>query len=536
MQHGGVEALQLVVILLLVFVVVFGALARKVDTPFPIVLVIAGLALGFVPGIPQITLDPDLVFFVFLPPLLYAGAWTTSWRDFSYNLVSILSLTVGLVAFIVVGSALAARSLFAGFDWRLGIVLGAVVAPTDAIAATSIARRLGLPRRIVDVLEGESLLNDATGLLALEFGISMVVYGQTPGVAESALRLVWLSAGGIAIGLLLGRLVQWFELRIDDAPIEITISILVPYAAYLAAQAVRASGVLAVVAAGLYLSRQSTRFFSPRVRIQAYAVWNALTYILNGVVFVLLGLQLPSVLAGIRGQFGLLHLLLYGGLFSALVVLLRLAWVFPGARFAYFIRRRLLGQKENTPPARALLVVGWTGMRGVISLAAALSLPQALSDGRPFPQRNLIIFLTFCVILVTLVGQGLSLPALIRRLGLAGDEGAECELREAQRIALEAALRHIEEARARDDPRWAGVYDDLEQHYRERLQALDGQADGSAPEAHRKYVELVRELLQIERETAIRLRNEGRIGDEVLRQIEHDIDLRDAELLGGILS
>ena len=536
MQFGGVQTLQFVVILLLVFVVAFGALARRLETPYPIVLLLAGLLLGFLPGIPRITLDPDVVFFVLLPPLLYAGAWTTSWRDFSYNLVSILSLTFGLVAFTVLGVALAARSAFAGFDWRLGIVLGAVVAPTDAIAATSIARRLGLPRRIVDVLEGESLLNDATGLLALEFGISMVVYGQTPGIAESALRLLWLSAGGIGIGLLLGRLVEWFELRIDDGPIEITVSILVPYAAYLAAQTVRASGVLAVVAVGLYLSRQSTRFFSPRVRIQAYAVWNALSYILNGVVFVLVGLQLPSVLSGIRGQFGLPILLLYGALFSAVIVLLRLLWVFPGARISYFIRRRLLGQKEETPPVRTLLVIGWTGMRGVISLAAALSLPQVLSDGRPFTQRNLIVFLTFCVILVTLVGQGLSLPALIRALGLAGDEGAKCELLEAQRIVLAAALRHIEQARKSDDPRWAGMYDDLAQHYRERLEALEGPEEGSGPEAHRKYLELVRELLQIERETAIRLRNEGRIGDEVLRQIEHDVDLRDAELMGGILS
>src|SRR5690349_808789 len=271
MQQGGVQMLQLVVILLLLFVVVFGALARKLATPYPLVLVIAGLALSLIPGIPRITLDPDLIFFVVLPPLLWVGAWTTSWRDFSYNLVSILSLTFGLVAFTVLGVAFTARWLFAGFDWRLGIVLGAVVAPTDAIAATSIARRLGLPRRIVDVLEGESLLNDATGLLALEFGIAMVVYGQTPSALEGVVRLVWLIVGGLVVGLVLGRLVEWFELRIDDAPIEITISILVPYVAYIAAQRLQASGVLAVVAAGLYLSRQSTRFFSPQVRIQIYA-------------------------------------------------------------------------------------------------------------------------------------------------------------------------------------------------------------------------------------------------------------------------
>jgi len=535
MQGGGVEAVQLVVVLLLVFVVVFGALARTLEVSYPIVLLVAGLALSFIPGIPRVALDPDFVFFVFLPPLLYAGAWMTSWRDFSYNLVSILSLAVGLVAFTVLSVAFAARWAFAGFDWRLGIVLGAVVAPTDAIAATSIAKRLGLPRRIVDVLEGESLVNDATGLLALEFGIAMVVYGQTPGLAEAALRLCWLGAGGIGIGLILGRMVEWFELRIDDAPIEITITILVPYAAYIAAQAVHASGVLAVVASGLYLSRQSTRFFSPRVRIQVYAVWNALTFILNGVVFVLVGLQLPYVLAGIRGQHGLGALLGYGALFSALVVVLRVFWVFPGAHLAYFIRRRLLGQPEKTPPPRQIFVVGWTGMRGVVALAAAMALPRMLSDGTPFPQRNLIIFLTFCVIVVTLVGQGLSLPVLIRALGLAGDRSAKCELDEAQRIVLETALRHVEEARAKDDPRWAGLYDDLAQHYRERLEALAESPDGDGPEAHRKYTELVRELLQVERDAAIRLRNEGRISDEVLRQIEHDIDLREARLMGGVL-
>ncbi|MFL5311749.1 MAG: Na+/H+ antiporter [Myxococcales bacterium] len=535
MQEGGVQDVQIVFLLLLVFIVVFGALARKLKTPYPMVLVVAGLAVSFIPGMPRVSLDPDLVFFVLLPPLLYASAWTTSWRDFSYNLVSIASLAFGLVAFTVAGVALTARAAFSGFDWRLGFVLGAVVAPTDAIAATSIFRRLGLPRRIVDVVEGESLVNDATGLLALEFGVAMVVYHQTPDVISGAVRLIWLVAGGIGIGLVLGRLVEWFELRIDDGPIEITVSILVPYAAYMAAQSVKASGVLAVVSSGLYLGRQSTRFFSPSVRIQVYAVWSSLTFILNGVVFVLIGLQLPNVVAGIRGQFGLRALLWYGALFSAVVILLRLLWVFPGARLSYFIRRHFLGQHENVPPARQLFVVGWAGMRGVIALAAALALPRMLADGSPFPRRQLIVFLTFSVILVTLVVQGLSLPALIRALGLAGSEEGRCELFEAQRIVLLAALRHIEEARGKDDPRWAGLYDDLLQHYRERLDALTELRDGAAPEAKRKYFDLLPEVLRVERETAIRLRNEGRISDDVLRQIEHDLDLREARMMGGVL-
>jgi CPA1 family monovalent cation:H+ antiporter len=535
MLDGGVQGVQVVFLLLLVFIVFFGALARKLQVPFPIVLMIAGLGVSFIPGIPHITLAPDLVFFVLLPPLLYSSAWRTSWRDFSYNLVSIVLLAVGLVAFTVAGVALTARSVFSGFDWRLGFVLGAVVAPTDAIAATAIFRRLGLPRRVVDVVEGESLINDATGLLALEFGISMVVYHQTPDLVSGGTRLIWLVAGGTGIGLVLGRLVEWFELQIDDAQIEITISILVPYAAYMAAQWVGASGVLAVVACGLYLSRQSTRFFSPRVRIQVYAVWNALTFILNGLVFVLIGLQLPNVLEGIRGEYGMGALLRYGALFSAVVILLRLFWAFPGAHLAYFIRRRFLHQNEHVPPARQVFVVGWAGMRGVIALAAALALPHTLADGSPFPLRHLIVFLTFSVILVTLVFQGLSLPAVIRALGIASKGDGKCELTEAQRIVLEAALQHIEEARSRDDRRWAGLYDDLAQHYRERLEALNDSPDGGVPERRRKYVDLLREVLQVERQTAVRLRDEGRISDEVLRQIEHDVDLRDARLMGGVL-
>src|SRR5438270_572499 len=397
-----VQTLELVVLLLLVFVAVFAAVARRLQTPYPIGLVIAGLILGFVPGIPRINLDPDIVFFVLLPPLLYAAAWMTSWRDFSYNLISILFLAVGLVAFTVAGIALVAKASFPGFDWRLGIVLGALVAPTDAVAATTIARRLGLPRRIVDVLEGESLVNDATGLLALEFGLAMVVQGESPTVFSGVLRLLW---------------------------------------------------------------------------------------------------------------------------------------VYPGAHLAYFLRRRLLGQKEPTPPLRHMFVVGWTGMRGVIALAAALALPRVLSDGSPFPQRDLIVFLTFGVIVVTLVAQGLTLPAIIRVLGLAGDRGANCEEVDARRIALEAALSHLGDARAKDDPGFTGVYDDLAQHYRDRLNGLstpDGEDDGSG-KAREKYEELTRELLQVEREAALRLRKEGRISDEVLRQLEHDVDLREARYSGGLL-
>jgi CPA1 family monovalent cation:H+ antiporter len=532
MQSGGIHAIEIVFLLLLLFVVIFATLARKLQTPYPIVLVVAGLLLSFIPRIPSIPLNPDIIFLVVLPPLLYSAAWLTSWRDFKFNLVSILLLAFGLVGFTVLGVAATAAWVFPGFDWRLGFVLGAVIATTDAIAATSIAKRVGLPQRIVDILEGESLVNDATGLLALEFAIAMVVDGRTPTVAQGALRLAYLIAAGLVIGLVLGLIVEWFERRIDDGPIEIVVSILTPYAAYLAAESVRASGVLAVVACGLYLSRQSSEFFSATVRIQAWAVWDSLTFAVNGLVFVLIGLQLPHVLAGIRG-YSLFHLLLYGALFSAIVIVLRLLWMYPGSQLSYLIRTRILRQKYEKPSAKQIFVVGWTGMRGVVALAAAIAVPEILSDGSPFPQRNLIIFLTFCVILVTLVLQGLTLPPLIRALGLAGKAGSDGEEEEARRIITSTALSHLENARGADLEDFAAVYDDLSRRYTRRLASLSKEStddDGMSNQELLRYRKILGELLRLERKTAVRLRNEGRINDEVLRKIEHELDLSETRL------
>jgi CPA1 family monovalent cation:H+ antiporter len=414
----------------------------------------------------------------------------------------------------------------------MGFALGAVVAPTDAIAATSIARRMGLPKRIVDILEGESLVNDASALLALEFGIAMLVRGQAPAVVSGLLRLAYLSAVGLVVGLLIGVIVNWIERRIDVAPIEIALSILTPYAAYLAADSIRASGVLAVVACGLYLSRRSSGFFSPGVRLQANAVWDSLTFILNGLVFIFIGLQLPYVLEGARDH-NLRQLLMYGALFSAFLILLRLIWMFPGARLSYFIRRRVLRQRATLPPARQIFIVGWTGMRGVISLAAAIALPHTLANGAPFAQRQLIIFLAFSVILVTLVLQGLTLPPLIRALGLAGASGRNIEEEEARRVILETALLRLDEVResARDD--FAKVFDDLELHYRDRLAILTEEEADVRSASYRRFVELSRELIQVERRTAIRLRNEGRINDDLHRQIERELDLAESRFLTG---
>jgi Na+/H+ antiporter len=535
MEGNSVSAVELVFLLLLLFVVVFASLARKLQLPYPIVLVVAGLILSFIPGIPRITMSPDIIFLAVLPPLLYAGAWFTSWRDFSHNIVTILFLAFGLVGFTVVGVAEAAHWSFAHFDLRLGVVLGAVVATTDTIAATSIAKRIGLPQRIVDVIEGESLVNDATGLLALEFGVAMVVQGQTPTLAAGFFRLTYLIVVGIGVGLLVAFVVQHIERYLDDGPIEIVLSITIPYVAYLAAQAVNASAVLAVVACGLYLGRHASQLFSPSVRLQAYGFWSALTFAMNGLVFVLIGLQLPFVLAGIR-EYSMRSLILYGGAFSLVVIALRLVWVYPGAYAGYWIRRHIFHQEDaQCPPARAIFVVGWSGMRGVIALAAALALPDTLADGTPFPHRNLIVFLTFSVILVTLVVQGLTLPPLIRALGLAGTGGLnEEEKKEARRKMVIAALEHIKTRRADDDTHHlTAAYQDAVARYKRRLAAITGQnyADhGIDSEDHAHFVELTRQLLRIERDTAVQLRDQGRINDEVLRQLERELDLNETRL------
>jgi CPA1 family monovalent cation:H+ antiporter len=425
--------------------------------------------------------------------------------------------------------ALVSRWILPGFDWRLGLVLGAVVSTTDAIAATSIARRVGLPQRIIDVLEGESLINDASGLLALEFAVALVVTGQTPSFAQGAGRLLYLVAGGVATGLALGKLIDWLERHIDHAPIEITISLVTPYAAYLAAESIHSSGVLAAVACGLFLGRRSATYFSSIVRIEAAAFWNTLTYILNGVVFILIGLQLPYILGGIQ-NLSLRDLLLRGALFSAVVILLRLVWIFPGAHASYFIRRKLLGQPEPTPGPRGIFIAGWTGMRGVVALAAAISLPATISNGMPFPERDVILFLTFCVIFVTLVLQGLTLPALIRRLRVAAQPLAKCEELEARKIMIEAALSTLEESPDREDPEMKAIYDDVADHYRLRLPVLDNVRAGGQPgsEKNDHFEQITRRLRKEERAAAVQLRDQDRISDEVLRGLLRELDLLDA--------
>jgi monovalent cation/hydrogen antiporter len=530
-QAAGIHHLELILLFLVLLVAGLTTLAQRFKIPYPIVLFIGGVVLSLLPHLPEIALNPDVVFLVVLPPLLFVGGFNTSWRDFHHNIVSILMLAFGLVGFTVFGIAVGTAWLIPGFNYRLGAVLGAVVSTTDAIAATAIAKRLGLPRRIVDVLEGESLVNDASGLLALQFAVALEVAGRRPGPGLAMLELMWLVAGGIAIGFFAAFIIHKVSLEITDSPVEITLSLATPYLAYLAAEGIHASGVLSVVVCGLYLGRKNSEILSIDARIESSAVWKTLEFGLNGIVFILMGLQLRLILGGIQhhtpGQ-----LARYGVTFAILVVVLRILWVYPGAAIAYWIRRRLLHQPEPLPSKKEIFIVAWTGMRGVLALAAAISLPRVLENGDRFPQRNFIIFLTFCVIFATLVLQGLSLPAVIKKLGVGAGGDNNLEERQARLLILNTVLEYLKDLSRSAKSDHKAIYEDMIRHYQGRATLIEVGGKEMKPEREialaRYERNLTQELRALERSTAVILRNEDKINDELLRTIERELDLSEA--------
>lgn len=529
MENTSLGHVQLLVLGLLVVVAALALVAKRMQVPYPIVMVIGGLAFSLVPGLPRISLDPNIVFFVVLPPLIFSAAFHISWREFRNNMVAILMLAFGLVGFTVYAVAAFSRWTLPGFDWKLGLVLGAVVAPTDPLAATSTARRLGIPRKITDLLEAESLVNDGSGLVALKFTAALVVTGITPSFLLGTADLIYLIAVAVAIGLICGVVVHEVQQRITDAPIEITLSLITPYVAYLCAEAAQCSGVMATLACGLYLGRRSSGFFSLHARIESRAVWRTLDFILNGIVFLLLGLQLPSILGDIRGM-SMGGVIWHAALFSAAVIVIRLIWVYPGAWISGIVRRKLRLHERPPFSPRELFVVGWSGMRGVLGLAAAISLPETLRNGARFPERNVIIFLTFCAIFATLVLQGLSLPTIIRKLGVGGVEGVHDEETLARREMIQAALEELKRMKEEKQGEQTDVQDQLERYYRRRLALLNqyGISDGASASATDDTASVAQRLRAVERTVVLKLRDENKIHDEVLRSLERELDLLDA--------
>jgi monovalent cation/hydrogen antiporter len=523
---------EAVLLLLLLFVAVFAGAARRLRVPYPILLTIVGGILGALPIFPSVALEPNLVFLVFLPPLLFAAGWQLSWREFQLNFSRILRLAVGLVTFTILVLIIGRQWLLPGFDWQSALLLGAIIGATDAIAATAIARRLGIPRRIVDILEAESLINDGTGLLAFQFSLEILISGRTPTVIEGVGKLVYLSGGGVLIGLLVGYLVSRLEHWIDDGPIEIVISLLICYTVYIVAQALHTSGVLAVIACSMVMSRESHRFMSPQVRLQFAAVWDVMTFVLNGVVFILIGLQLPFVRSQLSGV-GAWRLVQLGAVFSISIVLLRLLWIF-AETYALYWYGRLRNHRDNvTPRPRELLVLSWGGMRGVLSLAAAFSIPYSLANGASFGQRSMIVYLTFCLILTSLVLQGLTMPALIRLTGIAGSSDDEREERQARRRLVEDALRYLN--RRRVQQRFdAAVVREMLSMYERRLRALPSEEfEDDEVVSRMQRSALLLEILQVERESLIQLRNNAAVSDETVRSIQRDLDLLESHVHTG---
>ena len=532
MEHS-----ELVLFGLLVAVAGLAVLARLVRVPYPILLVLGGLAIGLVPGAPEVDLDPDIVLLIFLPPLLYAAAFFSNLRELRSNAGPIALLAIGLVIATMLAVAAVSHWVI-GLEWKVAFVLGAVVSPTDAVAPAAILRRLGVPRRVITVVEGESLTNDWTALVAYKFAVAAVVTGSFS-LVEAGPKFIATGLGGIAIGLVVGVAIAAVRRRLDDPPTEITISLLTAYAAYLPAEEVGASGVLAAVTVGVWLGWQASELTNAATRLQLVAIWEILQFLLNAFLFVLIGLQLPVVFEAIDGR-STMELAAYGALIAALVAVVRIVWVFACMALPLRLFRRTRGAKP-LPGWSGAALVSWSSMRGAVALAAALAIPLNTDAGTPFPERDLIIFLAFCTILVTLVLQGLTLPAVINVLGIEEDtQDSDEELATRLETAF-AAIDRIDELAQQEwvdedlANRMRGLYEYRRRRFRSRVQG-EPDEDGMGAEDFEARTDRFRRLrtdvIGAEREVLRRLRDEGGITDEVRRKIEYDLDLEETRVAG----
>ncbi|MDX6401913.1 MAG: monovalent cation/hydrogen antiporter [Gaiellaceae bacterium] len=521
---------QLILMGLLLAVAALLVAAPALHVPYPILLVLGGLALGFLPGVPSLQLPPDLVLIAVLPPLLYSTAFFTSLRELRENIRPIGMLAIGLVLVTMTAVAVVAHAMVDNMSWSAAFVLGAVVAPTDPLAASAIMRRLGVPRRAVTIVEGESLVNDGTALVLYRVAVTAAVAG-TFSIWDASWRLLWSVVGGVAIGLVVGFLVAAVRRRIDNPQVEVTIALITGYLAFIPANAAEASGVLAVVTAGIYLGWRTPELTSFQTRLSGSAVWEIFTFVINALLFALIGLQLPSILDALTG-FSAAKLIWWAVIVSGTVVVTRLVFV---PVFTYLPRRFLgsFGENNPAPPVNRAAVVAWAGMRGAVSLAAALAVPLTTDAGQPFPERDLIVFLTFCVILGTLVVQGLTLPVAIRLLGIEADHLDEKEEAKARIKAADAAIERLAELEGedwvRDDTaeRLRGLYGFRRNRFASRFDRDD---DGSIEEQSLSYQRLRRELLDAERTKLVDLRRQGVISSDVERRLHRDLDLEDARL------
>lgn len=523
---------NITIIVMMLFGVAFlGILSNKYKFPFPIVLVLCGIIISIIPGLPVIALSPDVVFLIFLPPLLYHAAWNTSWHDFKKAIRPISLAAIGLVFFTTLAVAVVAHELI-GLSWPLAFLIGAIVSPPDAVAATSVTKGLGLNPRIITILEGESLVNDASGLVAYKYALTAITAGNFI-MWEASSNFFLMVVAGIAIGLGLGYIMYLIHKKfVCDPIVETTLTFLTPFASYLLAEHFHFSGVLAVVTTGLYLSFRVGQIFTHQSRIMAVAVWDVVAYILNGLVFILIGLQLREIMNGIEG-YSTSELVLWGAAVSVAVIIVRFVWVIPAAMLPRIISKKI---RESEPfDRRNLVVFGWAGMRGVVSMAAAMAIPLALPDGSAFPHRSLIIFLTFCVIVSTLILLGLTLPFAIKKMKLE-PYSAYAEEYEVRNLVVSQTIAHIEENLSLlQDELLRNIKSKYEVKFN-RLQKTElpsnffGKGDTLPVNIFNDFTQLQLDLINVERQKIEQLHRKGGTSEEVLRKIEKELDLEETRL------
>jgi monovalent cation/hydrogen antiporter len=528
-----VNELQIFLAALFISAAGLNAIANWLKVPYPIPLVIGGLALGLIPGMPDVHLEPELVLLVFLPPLLYSAAFFADLRTLRADARVITLNAVGLVLATAAAVAVVAHEVV-GLPWDASFVLGAVLSPTDPVAATSVMRRVGAPRRLVNIVEGESLVNDATALLAFKVAVAVTV-GESVSAGEEVLTFFWEVAGGIAIGFAVGWAIAEIRKRVSDVNTELTISLFSAYGAFIPADQLGVSGVLAAVTAGLVLGYRAPEIASLESRMQGYAMWSILTFLLNAALFILIGLQLPTIVDGLSGiPAG--EVIGYAAAVCVAVIAIRMIWGFVTTALIRAIDRRP-SQRARRASWQVRVVGGWAGMRGAVTLAAALAIPLETHAGDPFPGRDLIQFIAFAVILVTVVGQGLTLPWLIRKLGVVED-GAEEENEEikARLVIARAALDRVDELEeeewTRDETveRVRALYQFRKRRFAARAGKLDGVDSDGIEERSLAYQRMMHEIYAVQRRELVRLRNTREISAEVMRRVERELDLEEQRL------
>lgn len=515
------------VILLLIIVVALSIFSKRLHIVFPVLLTLAGLLAGFIPGLPEIILEPSIVLLVFLPPILYSAAWYTNWKDFKRNLEPITVLALGLVIATCVGVAYTSVAFLPGFTLAMGFLLGAVISPPDAVAATAVLKRVRVPKKIVTVLEGESLVNDASALIAFQFALSAITTGDFS-LSQASGKFLLVAAGGIGMGWFIGFIAYNIHKHFKIEPaLETMLTFVTAYGAYLAAEKFHLNGVLSVVTAGLFMGSKQSRLHSPAMRIQAVAVWDFVIVFLNGLIFVLIGLQLPHLIKNIKGE-DVPHLIGYGFIISIAATVIRFAYIFL-ADFVSGKIRKMVKAEPVFPSLKHTTIVAFTSMRGIVSLAAAFSIPVAIDDGTAFPQRDLILFVAFCVVIFTLVLQGITLPVLIKVLNFSNDHHGRNHHYDVKRQLSERAYEKITTL-IQDENIQLDIAQKIKDWHKQKLLHHLKADDEDTAEERAISLKLQFASIEARRNKLFELKDEGSIDVELFHELENELDLEEARL------